>query len=137
MTDSPTTENGPLHTQEATLDDRLIRAAFATPADARAARERLVQSGIAAERVSVVDNAAESAGAQAALQPPDKGLLAQIREKILPDDGNTATIDAAKHNDAILELRPTKEEVERAVQIIQDSNPSRFDADLERWRNMG
>ena len=40
MTESPTTENGPLHTEEATLDDRLIRATYKTAAEAQAARAR-------------------------------------------------------------------------------------------------
>ena len=137
MTESPTTENGPLHTEEATLDDRLIRATYKTPDEAQAARALLMQSGVAADRVIVIDDAAGSADVQAALQPKDQGILARIRETILPDDSSAATINAVKQHEAILELRPTKEEVELAVKIIEGSNPSRFDADLERWRNAG
>ena len=74
---------------------------------------------------------------QAALQPKDQGIVARIRETILPDDSSAATINAVKQHEAILELRPTKEEVDLAVKIIEGSNPSRFDADLERWRNAG
>jgi hypothetical protein len=137
LTDSPTTENGPLHTTEATLDNRMIRATFASSSDAQAARTRLIQGGMAPDRVNVVDSAAESPGVQANLQPADKGVVARVREAILPDDSNTATINAAKHNEAVLELHPTKEEVEFAVRIIEESNPSHFDARLERWRNAG
>ncbi len=137
MTDSPTIENGPLHTPEASLDDRLIRATYAAPGDAQAARERLIQAGIAADRVTVIDNAADNPDIQAALQPKDQGVLARIRETILPDDSNTATLKAVKHDEAVLELRPAKEEVELAVSILENSNPVHFDAGLERWRNAG
>ncbi len=137
MTDSPTTENGPLHTPDATLDDRLIQATFATAADAQVARDRLVQAGVAADRISIVDNATESAAIQADLQPKDQGVLARIREAILPDDSNTATIKAVRHGEAILELRPMQEEVEAAVGILESSDPVHFDAGLERWRNAG
>ena len=53
MTDeSPTTAHGPLHTPEADLEDRLIRATYATPGEADNARNRLVQAGIAADRLA-------------------------------------------------------------------------------------
>jgi len=137
MTNSPTTENGPLHTPEATLDDRLIRATYATADGAQAARQRLIEGGLAAERISIVSDAAGSDTVQAALEPKDEGVLARIREAILPDDSNTATLKAARNNEAILEVRPTKDEVESAVWIIEASGPSHFDADLERWRSAG
>ena len=138
MTDqSPTTMNGPLHTPEANIDDRLMRASYASASDAEAARNLLIQNGIAADRISLVQNAADSAGVQAALQPKDTGVIAKVRDALLPDDSNMATAKAAKNSDAILEIRPTKEEVEMAVRIIESSNPSHFDASLERWRNAG
>ncbi len=137
MNESPTTENGPLHTEEATLDDRLMRAAYKTADEAQAARALLIQNGMAADRVIVIDDAGGSADVQAALQAKDQGILARIRDTIMPDDSSAATINASKQHEAILELRPTKEEVESAVKIIEGSNPSRFDAALERWRNAG
>lgn len=138
MTDqSPTTVNGPLHTPEANLDDRLIQATYATPGEADTARNRLIESGIAADRIRVIADAVDSDGVQDTLQPKDKGIIARVREALLPDDSHTATLKAAKHHEAILELRPVKEEVEQAVRIIESSNPSHFDAGLERWRNAG
>jgi len=137
MTESPTTENGLFHTEEANLDDRLIRATYATAPQAQAMRDRLIQSGMAAERITVIDNAARDDQVKADLQPRDKSVIGRIREAILPEDSNTSTIDAARHHEAILELRPEKEEVESAVKLIEDSKPAHFDAGLERWRNAG
>jgi hypothetical protein len=135
MTDVPTTENGPLHTPDATFNDRLIQATFKTPDEARATRDRLVQSGISPDRVRVIYDAAESGDVNDTLRPEDQTLFGRLREKILPDDSNTATSRAAAQHEAVLEVHPTQEEVEKAVQIIEGSNPSRFDPRLERWRN--
>jgi hypothetical protein len=135
MTDGPTTENGPLHTTQADLDNRLITATFASPADADAARDRLVHAGIDPARIAVVGHAAAEPHVRAALQPRDTGVISMIREALSPEDSNTALRDAVRKDDAILELRPWLEEVELAVEIIQASNPTHFDADLQRWRN--
>jgi hypothetical protein len=135
MTEGPTTENGPLHATQADLADRLITATFASPAAADAARARLVHAGIDPARIAVVANAAAEPQVHATLQPRDTGVISRIREVLSPEDSNTALRDAVRQNDAILELRPWLEEVELAVEIIQASNPTHFDADLQRWRN--
>ena len=138
MTDqAPTTVNGPLHTPDSQMDDRLMRATYPTPHDAAAARDLLIQSGIAADRITVVDDASDSGEVDASLQPKDKSLVGRIREAVLPDDGTTATRSAVRGNEAILELRPEKAEVETAIRILQSCNPTHFDASLERWRNLG
>lgn len=135
MSDGPTTMNGPLHTPEADLGDRLMTASYATAAAAQVARQMLIDAGIAAERVTVADHAATTPEVQQSTAAPDQGILGRIREAVLPDDSQTATHAAIRSDDAILQVRPSPEEVEVAVQTIQASNPARFDADLERWRN--
>jgi hypothetical protein len=135
MTDGPTTMNGPLHTDAANLDDRAMVASFATPEAARAARDALINAGIDASRISVVDDAAGDAGVQAAAQPADRSIIGRIREAVLPEDSETGTRAAARNNEALLKLRPLPQEVETAVQVLQAAKPSHFDADLERWRN--
>ena len=137
MAEGPTTVNGPLHAPEATVNDRLISATFATADDANAAREKLMRAGIAADRVAVGGDVGAARPGGAAERPADRGIIATVREMLSPEDSNTAMRDAARHDDAILELRPLPEEVEMAVQLIQASNPTHFDADLERWRNKG
>ena len=137
MTDGPTTMNGPLHTDEATVDDRAIVASFATPTAAQAAKQSLIEAGIDAGRIAIVDHAAGSARIQSATQPADPGILGRIREAILPEDSETATRAAMRSDDAVLTLRPLPGEVEAAVRILKASNPSHFDADLELWRNAG
>jgi len=135
MPDEPTTMNGPLHTAEADLGDRLMTASYATPTEAYQARERLIAAGIAAGRIVVADHSAASPEIQAATAPPDDGLLGRIREAVLPEDGLTATRAAFRRDDAILQVRPLPGEVELAVRTIQATKPARFDAALERWRN--
>ena len=138
MTDqNPTTINGPLHTPEADLDDRRMEAAYSNVALAEAARDRLIEAGIAADRIRIVDKATESANIKDRLAPDDKGIVARVREALMPEDSNAATRDAAKSGDAILTLQPARADVERVIGIIEASHPSHFDASLERWRNIG
>ena len=138
MTDGPTTINGPLHTPEADIGDRAMTASFATPAEAQAARQALIDAGIAADRITLAEHAAESPAVQEAMRPADSGsIVGRIREAILPDDSQTGTRDAARNDDAILNVRPSKEEVETAVRVLEAAKPRMFDADLERWRNAG
>jgi hypothetical protein len=137
MTEGPTTENGPLHSDEATVEDREMVAYFSTPAAAQAAKQSLIEAGFKAGQIDVVDHAAGSAQIQAATQPADPGIIGRLREAVLPDDSQTATRVALRDDDAVLTLRPTREQVETAVAILKGAEPSHFDADLELWRNAG
>jgi hypothetical protein len=135
MTEGPTTMNGPLHTPNVAMDDRLISATFANQAAAHAAQARLVAAGVAEARVAVSSNAAHDPAAKAASVHADGGLFARIREAVLPEDSERQHRDAVRNDDAILEVRPTAGQVEQVVSILEASNPSSFDAGLERWRN--
>lgn len=131
----PTTMNGLLHTPDADLNDRLMTASYATAAQAEAAKQLLIGAGIAPERIAIAAHAAAAPELQAATSAPDQGILGRLREAILPDDSQTAIHAAIRNDDAILQVRPFPEEVELAVSTIQNTEPTRFDADLERWRN--
>ena len=135
MTEGPTTMNGPLHSDDATLDDRAMMASFATPEAAEAAKQALIEAGIDAGRIGIIAHAAGSEAVQAATAPADDSIVGRIREAILPEDSEAATRAASRNDDAVLTLRPLPAEVETAVRVLQAAKPTRFDADLERWRN--
>ena len=135
MTEGPTTMNGPLHTPNVTLDDRLISASFPSREAAQSAQARLTAAGVAADRIAISGNAAQDPAARAASIHADDGIIGRIREAILPEDSERAHRDAVRDQDAILEVRPLPGEVEQVVSILEASNPSSFDASLERWRN--
>ena len=135
MTQGPTTENGPLHTPEATLDDRSMTATFRSMADAEYARVALLAAGFADGSVTLAGGG--SGGVQHAVAAPDQSILGRLREAVLPDDSTTALRDAASNDETVLTLRPEAAQVEDAIRIIQAGNPHHFDAALERWRNAG
>lgn len=150
MTQGPTTDNGPLHTPEATLDDRRMTATFRSLAEAEAARGALLAAGLAEGSVTIAGQGAEQGAEQGgasqggvdpslaqAIEAPDRSLLGRLREAILPDDSTTALRDAAARHEAVLTVRPAKEQVETAVRVIEAAHPHHFDAALERWRNAG
>ncbi len=131
MAEGPTTFNGPLHDDAASLDARKVTAFFATRAQADATRDALVSNGIEATCVTVSDASAEAAK----LEPADDTLIGKIREAVLPDDGQRASRAAVKDNLVMLTVVPDATNGERIVDIIQAGKPTRFDAELERWRN--
>jgi hypothetical protein len=137
MTEGPTTMNGPLHSDGATVEDREMVAYFSTPEAARSARQALIDAGVEPTQIEIADHAANSAQVQSAIAPADPGILGRLREAVLPEDSQTATRTAIRDDDAVLTLRPTPDQVETAVGILKAANPSRFDADLELWRNAG
>jgi hypothetical protein len=137
MTKGPTTVNGPLHTDDAAMDDRAMVAYFPSPAAAQSARQALMDAGIAPGQIDIAEHAADSTLVQSAREPADPGILGRLREAVLPEDSQGATRSAIRNDEALLTLRPTREQVEVAVEILKAAKPSHFDADLELWRNAG
>ncbi len=133
MTQGPTTDNGPLHTPEATLEDRSMTATFRTRAEAESARTALLGAGFGESDVVL----SGGAGLDHAVAAPDQSLLGRLREAVLPDDSTTALRDAASNDETVLTVRPAAGQIETAIGLIQAANPHHFDADLERWRNAG
>ncbi len=131
MAEGPTTMNGPLHTDEASLSDREITAYFASADQARTVQQALIAAGIPADRIAVSTTSADAAH----LAPADQTIIGKIRETILPDDSQRATRDAVASGDTRLVVVPSVETVDQVVDIIQAGKPHHFDADLERWRN--
>ncbi len=131
MSDGPTTFNGPLHTDEASLGGRQMTAYFANRAQAEATRDALVGNGVDPQGIMITDAAADAAG----LKPADDTIIGKIREAVLPDDGSRATRNAIKENLVTLKVALGDADADRVATIIQAGHPSHFDADLERWRN--
>ena len=131
MAEGPTTFNGPLHDDAASLDARQIKAFFATRQEAEATRDALVTSGLDAGRVAITEADAEAA----ALRPADDTLVGKIREAVLPDDGQRGERAAVREHLVALTVTPADSDADRIIGIIQAGKPRRFDADLERWRN--
>ena len=133
MSQSPTTENGPLHDPDVDLGDRSMTATFRSRAEAESARAALLAAGFADG--SIVLAGSGDAGLGHAVEAPDQSILGRLREAVLPDDSTTALRDAAANGETVLTLRPAADQVESAIGILQAANPHHFDAALERWRN--
>jgi hypothetical protein len=137
VNDGPTTVHGPLANQPESLNDRLITAQFATAAAADSARHALLSAGIPDSSVRIIAHAAESPAVKADIKPADDTLIGRIREAILPDEASAGQRVAVAQDNALLNVTPSRDQVETVVRILQASHPVRFDADLERWRNKG
>ena len=129
MAEGPTTFNGPLHDDAASVDARQIKAFFATRQEAEATRDALAADGLDTGRIAITD------ADTAPLEPADDTLIGKVREAILPDDGQRGERAAAHEKLVTLVVTPHEDDADRIVAIIQAGKPRRFDADLERWRN--
>jgi len=137
MDDSPTTINGPMHNPAADLDDRRIVAIFETSEAARTAFVRLLEIGIPAERMHLMEHAAEDVDAAATAEPADKNLIGKVRNALWPDHGTETYAEAVKQGEPMLTVHPLAEETDAIVRVLEAAHPKHFDPRLERWRNSG
>lgn len=128
MDEGPTTMNGPLHTPHVALDDKLMSATFAGRPQAEAAQASLIQAGIDAGMIAIVDQPGTGA-------PAEQSVLGHLREAVLPEDSEQQRRSAQHGGDVLLEVRPGNSDINAVIRIIQAAGPQKFDADLERWRN--
>jgi hypothetical protein len=133
--DTPTTMNGPLHTDERDRSHRQITAIFDSEHAAMQARDKLAAAGIAGDRITV-EKAADNATIVASSHAPDQNILGKIRDALLPDEGTKVQHDAIALGHHVLSIKTDPSDTEKAVGILQDCNPASFDARLERWRNI-
>ena len=132
--DTPTTMNGPLHTDERDRSHREITAIFDSEHAAAQARAKLTAAGIADDRITV-ERAAENATMLASSRAPDQTVLGKIRDTLLPDEGTKLQHDAVALGHYVLSVKSDPSDTEKTVGILQACNPAHFDARLERWRN--
>ena len=134
--DGPTTMNGPLSRAPQSVQERMISAEFADRAAGDHARTALLGAGIEASRIAV-DHATDIPEITAQSRAADRTLLATLREAVVPDEITVAARGAIDRGAAIVRVTPALEQVEIVVRTLQACHPSKFDADLERWRNNG
>ena len=135
--DKPTTENGPLHDPRTTLADRRIVAFYESAGDAEQARATLIQAGVEEVRINVTADAKDDKEIAASAQAPDRSLVSMVRDAIVPDETTKLPREAIRGGQAILAVEPRQEDADRIVEIIENTQPRHFDAQLERWRNSG
>ena len=131
MDERPTTINGPLHSDEVSLQAREITAYFATVAQAQAARDALTGAGVGADRVVVTEARTQAE----TLAPADDNIIGKIRETLMPDDGTRATRAAVQEGLVLLAVAPGESDADLIIGIIESAKPTRFDASLEKWRS--
>ena len=116
-------------------DDQIV-AMFETPADARAALDRLAAEGLAGGAV-ITDRTPEGANAGVNSEGGNTGLLGALKGLFAPDDEVHGLAEGVNRGHALLVLHPRLETRKRVIELLEASQPIDFDARLEQWRTAG
>ncbi len=122
------------------VHDNQIVAVYETDADANAARDALLGAGIPQAAIQVVDKTyGDAAGPSSAEDRNQGGFLGTLKSLFVPsEDVSTGYGEAIVRGHAMLILTPDATmDRQRAIQVLEESNPIDFDAKLEEWRQAG
>jgi uncharacterized protein (TIGR02271 family) len=111
---------------------RTITSLFDSRNEAEAARQRLIQSDIEAERVRIVDQ--NSAGAS---EGEERGFWASLREAFLPEDDGHAYEEGMRRGGYLLCAQVHESQANAAIDLLEGAGSVDFDARQTAWRNEG
>lgn len=122
------------------IHDNQIVAIFQDEAAARAARDALVQAGVPADQVQVVDHVAGDA-AKNASQVEDRAVGDQILTAVMglfTHDDHKDFTHAVDQGHAMVVVTPVGDtDRHQVVLLLEQSHPIDFDAKLAEWRQAG
>ena len=116
-------------------DDQIV-VMFETPAEAQAAIDKLAAEGLAAD-AHITDRTEDGANAGVNAEGGSTGLWGSLKGLFAPDDEVHGLAEGVRRGHALLVIHPALETRNRAIEILEASNPIDFDARLEQWRTDG
>ncbi|HEX4260987.1 MAG TPA: YsnF/AvaK domain-containing protein [Acetobacteraceae bacterium] len=116
---------------------RQIVAMFETYEEARSARDKLEASGIARSEMDLLDSNAQEGDFDRRYESTGTGLWASIRSMFVPEDDAHGYAEGVERGHAMLVVRPSPEQRDEAVRILESYEPIDFDARQAQWRESG
>ena len=119
---------------------RTITAMFDSRSEAEAARERLTQSSIDAERVQIIDQSSSgSSGTSDNMQGTahGQGFWASVKEAFMSDDDRYGYEEGIRRGGYLLCARVDEDRADEAIRLLDESNSVDFDQRQEQWRSEG
>ena len=111
-----------------------VTAMYDSRFEAEAARERLSQSNIDADRVKILD---QSSGSSSDDQSSGGGFWASVKEAFMPDDDRHAYEEGMRRGGYLLCAQVDEDDADEAIRILEESNSVDFDRRQESWRSEG
>ncbi len=118
--------------------DNQIVAMFATEADAKTARDRLIAAGIPDRAIRFTDRGQDRFVGGVDYERNDGGLWGSIKSLFMPDEDAHGYAEGVHRGHAMLVVQPDASmDRHKIITTLEQCNPVDFDAKLEEWRQTG
>ncbi len=114
-----------------------VVAMFETLERARDARERLLEEGVSASDMDLVNRDADTAHSNFEYDRSDEGFWGAVKRFFVPDADAPGYAEGLKRGHAMLTVRPPANLHDRVVEILETFDPIDFQARQEEWRKTG
>lgn len=115
---------------------RTITAMFDSRSEAEAARERLSDSSIEADRVRIIDQSS-SGSSSSGSSPGEEGFFASLKDLFMPDEDRHAYGEGIRRGGYMLVAEVEESNADRACDILDQSSSVDFEQRQSEWRNQG
>lgn len=123
-------------TGDAAHENQIV-AMFETYAQARAARDKLAESGIATNEMDILDQNAETSDSSTYYDRNSKGLWGALKSFFMPEEDNHSYAEGLERGHAMLVVRPRPAQREQVVTTLESFDPIDFDARENEWKQAG
>jgi uncharacterized protein (TIGR02271 family) len=135
MSDDQAQPEGLRHTP---ASGHTIASMFATRSAAERARDALVEHGINAADVSLIDQTASGSGAAAGAVAYEGGIWESLKRMFMGEDEAEGYYEGIHRGQTLLSVNAqTEEQADRAASVIEEYDPIDLDAQEASWRDQG
>lgn len=116
---------------------RTITAFFDSRSEAEAARQRLEESRIDADRIRIIDQGSSAPPGGSAGDAGDQGFWASLKELFMPDEDRHAYGEGIGRGGYLLSAEVDGDRADEAIRILDEADSVDFDRRQEEWRSSG
>ncbi len=117
--------------------DNQIVAMFETYQQARAARDKLVASGVPASETDILDRNASATDASFSYERNSEGFWGVLKNLFMPEEDSHSYAEGLDRGHAMLVVRPRPDQRDRVMTVLESCEPIDFDARENEWRRGG
>ncbi|HEY8617050.1 YsnF/AvaK domain-containing protein [Phenylobacterium sp.] len=114
---------------------RTITALYDSRAEAEAAREQLVASGLASGDITISGQDSEASSSSSGGE--HRGFLAGLKDMFMPDEDRHAYHEGISRGGYLLSAQVDETSVDRACEILEGSSAVDFEQRQQQWRDSG
>lgn len=121
---------------QATHGNQIV-AMFETYVQAKAARDKLTASGVAAGSIDILDRNAQANDSSVTYDRNSEGFWGALKGFFMPEEDSHAYAEGLERGHSMLVVRPEPAHREQVVTMLESFNPIDFDARESEWKQSG